>query len=98
MAQMVTKPTRVTDMSSTLIYVILTTIPELNTNTEVFEITLSDNFLIYTWIATPYEASRHKTVKFRGYKNFDNDAFFHDLLNSELCNNLSKENDDVEQA
>ena len=98
MTQIITKPTRVTDKSSTLIDVILTTMPELQTNTEVFEITLSDHFLIYTCINTPCKANHHKTVKYRCYKNFDNDAFLYDLSNSELCNNLITKNGDVEQA
>ena len=98
MTQIITKPTRVTDKSSTLIDVILTTMPELHTNTEVFEITLSDHFLIYTCINMPCKANHHKTVKYRCYKNFDNDAFLYDLSNSELCNNLITKNGDVEQA
>ena len=39
-----------------------------------------------------------KQVIYRCCKNYDNDAFFYDLLNAELCNNLIKENGDVEQA
>ena len=78
MTQIITQPTRVTDKSSTLIDVILTTMPELHTqlNNEVFETTLSDHFLIYTCINTPSKANHHKTVKYRCYKNVDNNAFY----------------------
>ena len=62
MTQIITKPARVTDKSSTLIDVILTTMPELHTYTEVFEITLGYHFLIYTCINTPCKANHHKTV------------------------------------
>ena len=75
MTQIITKPTRLTDKSSTLIDVILTTMPELHTNTEVFEITLSDHFLIYTCTDTTSKANHHKTVKYRCYKTFDDQAW-----------------------
>ena len=45
-SQIVTKPTRVTDKSSTLIDVILTTMPELHSYTDVYEFALGDH-LIY---------------------------------------------------
>ena len=98
MTQIISKPTRVTDKSSTLSDVILTTMPELHTNTEVFEITLRDHFLIYTCINMPCKANHHKTVKYRCYKNFNNDAFLYDLSNSELCTKVTTKNGDVEQA
>ena len=98
MTQIITKPTRITDKSSTIIDVILTTMPELHTNTEVFVITLSDHFLIYTCFNMPCKANHHKTVKYRCYTNFDNDAFLYRLSNSELCNDLFTKNGGVEQA
>ena len=65
MTQIITKPTGVMDKSSTLIDVILTTMPELHTNTGVSVITLSDHFLIYTYINMPSKANHHKTVWWR---------------------------------
>ena len=52
-SQIVTKPTRVTDKSSTLIDVILTPMPELHSYTDVYEFVLSDHFLDYTYVNSP---------------------------------------------
>ena len=67
-SQIVTKPTRDTDKSSTLIDVILTTMPELHSYTDVYEFALSDHFLVYTCVNSPIRKAKHKTVRYRCYK------------------------------
>ena len=96
MSQIIDKPTRVTDRSSTLIDVILTTMPEKHKSTEVFKISLSDHFLIFTCIDVKLDRMKHKTIRFRCYKNFDRDLFMNDLRQSRVTvQNLSKYSDIV---
>ena len=79
MSQLVTSPTRVTKASSTLIDVILTTMPELHQSTQVSKLSLSDHFLIETEIKFPKSVQNHKSIKFRDYKDFNIEYFHHDL-------------------
>ena len=97
-SQIVTKPTRVMDKSSTLIDVILTTMPELHSYTDVYEFALSDHFLVYTCVNSPISKAKHKTVRNWCYKNFEINDFLHDIEQSSLCERSSIKDGDVDQA
>ena len=103
MTQVITKQTRITNTSSTLIDVLLTTMPELHSHSDVFEFSLSDHFLIYTCVKVSRNKRQHKTVRFRCYKQFNVKEYLHDLNNSPVFHEISRENqntqqDNVEQA
>ena len=75
MKQLVTKPTRITLSTSTLLDVILSNVPESHTKTGVCNINISDHNMVFTVLSYAKNNSEHNTVKFRNYKLFDVDAF-----------------------
>ena len=78
--QLVETPTRVTPTSSSLIDIILSSIPENHLCTKVIPVTLSDHYLIFTSVQTSKkEVNNHRTVRFRSYKTFDTSRFLSDL-------------------
>lgn len=81
MTQLVDKPTRVTQTSSSLIDVILSSVPNLHTNTEVVPISLSDHYLVCTSVAWNMKAfnRNHNLVHFRDFKCFDVNSFVSEL-------------------
>jgi hypothetical protein len=80
MTQLVTIPTRVTEHSSTVLDVILSTIPNRHKVTSVLNTSLSDHKLIYTVIDFKYNPkSDHNEIRFRSYKNFSLDDFLYDM-------------------
>ena len=60
--QLITEPTRVTLYSNTIIDLILTSIPEAHTSSEVVKVTLSDHFLITTTVANNMQNDTEATV------------------------------------
>ena len=79
MSQPITSPTRVTKSSSTLIDVILTSIPECHTLSKVNQVSLSDHYLIETSLIAPKTKQNHRTIRFRNYKDFNCEHFYHEL-------------------
>ena len=94
--QLITQPTRVTVNTSTTLDVILTSIPELHSRQSVLPIALSDHYLVCTTLKAPSGKQTHNTIRFRDYKNFDQEKFISDLetelnaLNIMQLNNLNE--------
>ena len=63
LSQLVEKHTRVTPSSSTLIDVILSSIPEKHTHCDTVKIALSDHYLIYTCIDVSIQNKGHRTLR-----------------------------------
>ena len=85
MKQLVETPTGATTNSSSLIDVILTTVPDIHVKIEVLPIALSDHFPVITSLRSEQKPQHdHKTVRFRDYKHFKVDDFLTDLEKS-LC-------------
>ncbi len=86
--QLVTKPTRVTNNSSKCIDLILSSIPEKHLLCDVAKVALSDHYMIYTCIGFNVKTPKHKTIKFKDYKDFNADSFMKDIGNDavlKLC-------------
>jgi hypothetical protein len=78
LSQLITKPTRVTNKSSSLIDVILSTCPEKHVFTGVQPIALSDHSLIYTIVNMSKKIRPHKEIRYRNYKDFNEIIFLSD--------------------
>ncbi len=92
--QIVTKPTRITPTSQTLVDVILTTNSNLCVDTDVIHHSFSDHGLVHTVILSkPNRNSSIKnksvTKKFRSFKDFNVDVFNDDLEKVDWCINDS---------
>ena len=89
MHQLIDKPTRVDDKTTSVLDVILTSHPTLHRKSAVLKYTLSDHYLIYTHMEfenTKPSVADHNTVKFRDMKNFDMDSFSNDLISCDILN------------
>ena len=94
--QLVDQPTRITNSSKTLLDVILSSIPEKHNVTGVARISLSDHFLVYTCLNYRVNRRNHKTVKYRDYKNFNEDSFLQDMFNCQIFSDYMRfENVDI---
>ena len=73
LAQLITKPSRVTLQTSNIIDLIFTTVLEKQHISGVIPVTLSDHYMLYTILSqkVPAVSSRHVTK--RNYKNFNAD-------------------------
>ena len=85
--QLVNKPTRVTTSSSTCIDLILSTMPESHSISDVGYVSLSDHYMIFTCVDCNVERSGHKTARFRDFSRFNHEDFINDLCN---CDVISK--------
>ena len=88
--QLVTKPTRITPNSKTLIDVILTTDCNICVNTDVVHHSFSDHSLVHTTVLCNQNKNEskndnHVTKKFRSFKDFNVDNFVRDLDNVDWC-------------
>ena len=76
MKQMIDKPTRVTQTTSSLIDILLSSNPDSHIKTGVFEYGLSDHYVIYTLFDTSHQLRKHKECRFRNYNKFNTVDFF----------------------
>ena len=100
LTQLIHDYTRVTGRSSTIIDHIYTTSPGDHTNSGVCHITMSDHYLIHTVIrnCTPkLNKQEHNEIRYRCFKNFDENAFITDITNSTVFDDVKHIND-VEQG
>ena len=90
MTQLVEQPTRVTETSSSLLDIILTTVPERHKYTRVSTVSLSDHYMVQTCISTKWKINKscHNTVTYREFKNFDYSKFAADLKNDSKMHGL----------
>lgn len=81
MRQIITTPTRVTNTTSTLLDVILTSDHESHSNTGVHEISVSDHYMIYTLYKanTSVSAMKHRYITYRNFTKFNVNDFKRDL-------------------
>ena len=81
--QLVLSPTRVTLNSQTLLDVILSSVYDKHCETRVIQTTMSDHFCVSTKleIQGPKDSQKHRTVKYRDYKQFDQASFLSDINN-----------------
>ena len=79
LTQLVTEPTRVTMSSSTLIDVILSTMPTSHVSTGVIQLTMSDHFMPYTIIACQSQKHIAKFITIRDFKCFNHASFISDI-------------------
>ena len=79
--QLVKDPTRVTPISSTLIDLILTSMPEYHTNTDLIKVTLSDHYLTLSNIK-PFKNTTRNLI-YRSFKTF-NDKLLTSRFNDKL--------------
>ena len=75
--QLITEPTRITPLSSTLIDVIFTNLPDNTTCSGVSHIGISDHSLIYVYhkISSPSVIKGTSTITYRQFKNFNRNSF-----------------------
>jgi exonuclease III len=102
--QLILSPTRVTPSSSSFIDIILSTCPQHHVISGVHEINLSDHFMIYTCIDVAPTRKPHREIKYRNYKNFDEQRCLNDyhklfdniIDNFKTFSNIEKTNvDDI---
>jgi len=79
--QLITEPTRITPLSSTLIDVIFTNLPDNTTCSGVSHIGISGHSLIYVYrrISSPSVIKGSSTITYRQFKNFNRSNFRSDL-------------------
>lgn len=87
LTQLVLSPTRVTPTSSTLIDVILSSMPERHTGTRVIKFGASDHYCVETKMQLLKKSQHqnkqcHNVLHYRDYKSFSIDAFVNDVKES----------------
>ncbi len=90
MSQLIDTPTRVTNKFSTCIDLILTTLPEQHSDTNVATISLSDHCMIYTCINIKVERKQHKTIRYHNYKNFEMEKFLIEVSASSVFSGVNE--------
>ena len=85
MKQLVTKPTRVTLTTSTLLDIILSNVPQLHIKTDVYETSMSDHYLVYSLLQDKHNVYEEREITFRNYKNLDVNGFISEL---NACSNM----------
>jgi hypothetical protein len=83
--QLILDKTRVTPNSAKTLDLILSSIPNIHSNSGVHKIGLSDHFLCYTCLDIKKPKYMHKVIRSRNYKRFDEKLFMKELKdNKEL--------------
>ena len=84
LSQLIMTPTRVTDKTSTLIDLVYTNKSENMCEVNVPDIALSDNYPVcVTRVCNIIpKKKKHIEIKYRDFKHFDEDAFLHDLFDT----------------
>ena len=77
--QLITKPTRVTVSSSTLIDVILVSNPELAKSQGILDITISDHFLVYAVLDLKAPKPATTKISTRSFKTYNTKDFAEDM-------------------
>ena len=75
----ITKPTRVTVSSSTLIDVILVSNPELAKSQGILDITISDHFLVYAVLDLKAPKPATTKISTRSFKTYNTKDFAEDM-------------------
>ena len=81
LSQLITEPTRITQVSKSLIDLCITNFPEKVSNFEVVHVGISDHSLVFMTRKANYDRNAYesRTIEMRQFKNFQEDKFFNDL-------------------
>ena len=83
MTQLVNEPTRETLTSSSIIDIILTTVPEQHISTNVLKVSMSDHYCIQTILQNVNNLkTSHNLITFKDYKCFVKQNFIQDISNA----------------
>ena len=93
LTQLIKSPTRITPTSSSLIDVILTSVPDKHVHSGVFQTCFSDHFLTFTIVNMKKKQNSHKLVKYRDYKSFVPELFLNDV--TKCFSNIDEFNEDT---
>ena len=96
LTQIITVPTRVTELSETCIDHVWTTRPEMFANNGAISFSHSDHQLVYTMRkATKCARGPSRNIKARSYRNFDVSVFLEDLNQIPRCTIEVADNPDM---
>ena len=96
LTQLVSDYTRVTPTSKSIIDVILSSHPESHLCTGIGKIAMSDHYLVYTVVKSikpSINEQVHHARRYRCYKNFDQNLFVCEILNSEILKDVCNTDD-----
>ena len=95
LSQLIDEPTKVTNKSSSLIDIILTSCPSKHITSGVYKSTLSDHYMVYTEYRIDTERQPHNEIRFRNYNSFNSDKFLDDcqILHNHLQTTYESIND-----
>ena len=81
LTQLITKPTRITQRSKSLLDVCINSCPEKIIHSDVFHVGLSDHSLVYAVrkINSLQKWNRTREIEVRSFKNFNSERFLEDL-------------------
>ena len=88
LTQLMKELTRVTETSSTLIEVIMTSSIALVERSGVLKSHISDHYLVYALLKLKISNPPPSYVKVRSYKNYDSQCFVSDLAISSVCHGM----------
>ena len=80
--QLIHDPTRVSEFTNSTIDLIFTSHPELVSESGVIPVLISDHYLVYGVHCWKGPKKEGRSIKFRCFKDIDNDDFRDDLLNA----------------
>ena len=80
LSQLITaEPTRITQVSNSLIDLCITNSPEKVSNFGVVHVGISDHSLVFMTRKPNYDLNGSRTIEMRQFKNFQKDKFLNDL-------------------
>ena len=80
LSQLISEPTRITPISSTLIDLCVTSSPEKISKAGVVHLSISDHSLVFMTLKISYERTgSHRTIETRAFKNFNHHHFLDDV-------------------
>ena len=79
LSQLITEPTRITQVSKSLINLCITNSPEKVSNFGVVHVGISDHSLVFMTRTANYDRNGSRTIEMRQFKNFQKDKFLNDL-------------------
>ena len=88
LTQLIKESTRMTETSSTLIEVIMTSSIALVERSGVLKSHISDHYLVYALLKLKVSKPPPSYVKVRSYKNYDSQCFVSDLAISSVCHGM----------
>ena len=94
--QLINKPTRITERSSTLIDLLFSNTTHRVTDHGVIHLTISDHSMIFCVVKSGVTKAPGKTIEYRSFKNYSKEDFVNDLKDVDWESVANKE--DVDSA